>query len=349
MLNRLALAPLTNGQSASDGTLLDTEYDWLVMRARGGFGLTMTCAAHVQEAGQGFAGQLGIFSDAHLPGLTRLAKGIREHGSLAVVQLHHAGMRAPQDLIGRRPLCPSDNPRSGALAMSPTAVEQAVEDFIVAAERADQAGFDGVELHGAHGYLIGQFLSPTINQRADAFGGSFENRSRFLWQIIEGIRNRCRPDFQLGLRLSAERFGVDLAEMRALCADILSSEKVEYVDLSLWDVFKRPGSEESGPLLFDSFADLPRCGTRLGMAGKIRTPKEARRALDMGADFLLLGRAAILDHDFPNRLRDDAQFVPSAMPASEEHLRAQGVSAPFFQYLRQFDGMVEDPDKASSR
>ena len=100
MKNRFMLAPLTNLQSHVDGTLSDDEYHWLTQRAVGGFGATMTCAAHVQAVGQGFPGQLGIFSDVHLSGLTRLAAGIKAANSVAIVQLHHAGMRSPKDLIG---------------------------------------------------------------------------------------------------------------------------------------------------------------------------------------------------------------------------------------------------------
>ena len=106
MKNRFMLAPLTNCQSHDDGTLSDDELRWLTLRAAGGFGLTMTCAAHVQARGQGFAGQLGVFDDRHVPGLTRLAAAIRAQGSLAMMQLHHAGMRAPATLIGETPICP---------------------------------------------------------------------------------------------------------------------------------------------------------------------------------------------------------------------------------------------------
>ena len=109
MKNRFMLAPLTNSQSHADGRLSDEEFHWLTMRAKGQFGLTMTCAAHVQAVGQGFPGQLGIFGDEHLDGHTRLAKAIKDEGSIAVVQLHHAGMRSPKELIGQSPVCPSDD------------------------------------------------------------------------------------------------------------------------------------------------------------------------------------------------------------------------------------------------
>ncbi len=130
------------------------------MRAEGGFGLTMTCAAHVQAIGQGFPGQLGIWSDAHLEGLTRLATTLNATGTVSYVQLHHAGNRSPTELIGQQPVCPSDDPSTGARALTNDEVHEVVAAFVAAARRAELAGFNGVELHGAHGYLICQFLPP---------------------------------------------------------------------------------------------------------------------------------------------------------------------------------------------
>ncbi len=150
MKNRFMLAPLTNCQSHDDGTLSDEEFNWLTMRAQGGFGLTMTCAAHVQAVGQGFPGQLGVFADKHLEGLSHLATTIKAHGSVAVCQIHHAGMRSPSELIGTSPVAPSADEKTGARALSLEEVEQLVADFVAAAVRSEKAGFDGVEIHGAH-------------------------------------------------------------------------------------------------------------------------------------------------------------------------------------------------------
>ncbi len=112
------LAPLTNTQSHPDGVLSDDEFNWLTLRAEGGFGLTMTCAAHVQAVGQGFPGQLGAFDDKHLEGLTRLAAAIKAHGSVSSLQIHHAGNRSPKELVGT-PVCPSDDPKTGARGAHP--------------------------------------------------------------------------------------------------------------------------------------------------------------------------------------------------------------------------------------
>ena len=124
MKNRFMLAPLTNSQSHEDGLMSEEEFHWLTMRAKGGFGLTMTCASHVQAIGKGFPGQMGVFSDLQLEGLSRLSKEIKSHNSVAILQLHHAGMRSPKELIGEDPVCPSDNKEFSARELSLEAVHQ---------------------------------------------------------------------------------------------------------------------------------------------------------------------------------------------------------------------------------
>jgi 2,4-dienoyl-CoA reductase-like NADH-dependent reductase (Old Yellow Enzyme family) len=344
MKNRFMLAPLTNQQSHGDGTLSDEEFRWLTMRAKGGFGLTMTCASHVQPQGRGFAGQLGIYSDIHLEGLRRLAGAIRAENSLAAVQLHHAGMRALKPLIAGQPVCPSDNAEFGGRGMTTAEVEEVVEAFIAAAQRADLAGFDGVELHGAHGYLLCQFLSPTVNRRTDRYGGSLENRARVIFDIIKGVRARCRPDFQLGLRLSPERFDLQLAEIRDLAQQLMSDGEVDYLDMSLWDVRKEPEDATfQGRSLMSYFTELKRGQVRLGVAGKVMAPRDAVDCLEAGADFVLLGRAGILHHDYPNRLRADTNFRPVALPVTAEYLRGEGLSSAFVDYMSRWAGFVAEP------
>jgi 2,4-dienoyl-CoA reductase-like NADH-dependent reductase (Old Yellow Enzyme family) len=345
MKNRFMLAPLTNTQSHVDGTLSDDEYNWLTMRASGGFGLTMTCAAHVQAQGQGFPGQLGIFSDDHLPGLTRLADGIKERGSLSMVQLHHAGMRSPEDLIGCQPQCPSDNSKWGARVLSTEEVEQLIEDFICAAVRAEQAGFDGVEVHGAHGYILAQFLSSETNQRTDQFGGNAENRGRPIKQIIDGIRDRCRNDFILGLRLSPERFEVALGDIIDFSQSVLNDGKIDFLDMSLWDIFKEPEEDAyKGRSLMSYFTELERGNVALGVAGKLRTPEEITQAMKENIDFVLLGRAAILHHDYPLKMQENQNFVPVSNPVSADHLRAEGLGEAFVTYMSGWKGFVQESD-----
>ncbi|MBN1097036.1 NADH:flavin oxidoreductase [Blastococcus sp. TML/C7B] len=339
--NRVWLAPLTNTQSHPDGRLSDEELHWLSMRARGGHGLTMTAAAHVQAGGQGFPGQLGVFSDDHLPGLTRLATALKDEGSLASLQLHHAGNRSPRDLVGR-PVGPSDHEKSGARAMTGDEVAQLVEDFAAGAQRAERAGFHGIEVHGAHGYVLAQFLSPEENRRTDGYGGSLENRARLLFEVVRAVRERCGPDFQVGVRISPERFGLRLGEVREVAAELLLSDAVDYLDLSLWDVAKQPEEEgfQDRPLM-DWFTDLDRGTTRLGVAGKVRSGQQVTEALDRGADFVMVGRASILHHDFPERVRADGSFA-TRTPVSPAHLADEGLSPVFVEYMRNWRGFVTE-------
>jgi len=341
MPNRFMLAPLTNQQSHDDGTLSDEEKKWLVMRAEGGFGLVMTCAAHVQRRGRGFSGQLGTFSDHHVAGLTGLASAIKSHGSVAICQLHHAGRRSPAELIGEQPVCPSDDPSTGARALDSGEVEELVRDFVAAAVRCDRAGFDGVELHGAHDYLICQFLSAETNRRTDRYGGSLENRSRLLMSIIEGIRSECRADFNVSVRLSPERFGMVTAEICELF-DRLVDVGVDFLDMSLWDVFKEPVDERlAGRRLVDVFAERRRGATRLAVAGKLYSAADAQRAVDAGADIAVIGRGAILHHDFARRAAAP-DFVMRELPVTSSELRAEGLSDLFVGYMRNWKGFVAD-------
>lgn len=334
MPNRLALAPLTNTQSYADGSLSDEEVKWLAMRAEGGFGITMTAAAHVNSAGQGFPGQLGIFDDNHLAGLKKLAKLIQEQGSLAVVQLHHAGLRSPRELIGEMPVAPSPSEKFSARGLSHGEVKSLIEDFIKGAERAKAAGFDGVELHAAHNYIICQFLSSEFNQRTDEFGGSLQNRSRLLFDIITGIRERCGSDFLLGVRLTPERHGIELDEAVATAKVLFEKKEIDFLDISAWNVYKEPVEEAlQGRSLLSYFTELDRGSICLAAAGKVYTPEDINYCLEVGLDFVLMGRAAMLHHNYPALMKLDSGFVPNRIPVSREYLLAEGLSERFIDYV----------------
>jgi 2,4-dienoyl-CoA reductase-like NADH-dependent reductase (Old Yellow Enzyme family) len=338
--NRFMLAPLTNKQSRPGGVLSDEEINWLSLRARGGFGLVMTAAAHVQAVGQGFEGQLGVFGDQHLAGLARMAERLRAGGAVSAVQLHHAGNRAPRELVGQ-PVSASDDAESGARPLTLGEVERLRDDFIAAAVRAEKAGFDGVEIHGAHGYVITQFLSAETNLRDDRYGGGLENRSRLLFEIVDGVRASTGPSFQVGVRLSPERFGLKLEETRETARRLLREGKIDYLDLSMWEVFKEAAEEpfRERPLLA-WFTELERGAVRLGAAGKLMTPDQCRAAIDAGCDYVSLGRAGILHHDYPDQLRREPRFRPVATPVAPAHLAKEGLTAGFIEYMRSFKDFV---------
>jgi 2,4-dienoyl-CoA reductase-like NADH-dependent reductase (Old Yellow Enzyme family) len=341
--NRFMLAALTNLQSGADGVMSDDEFNWLTKRAAGGFGAVSTCASHVRERGIGFPGQLGCWSDQHLDGLKRLADRLNAEGAHSIVQLHHAGMRTPHELIDGAPECPSDNEKFGAKALSGDDVERLKDDFLAAAKRAASAGFHGVELHGAHGYILCQFLSPEINQRDDQYGGNAENRSRLLFELVERVRDECPADFSVGVRLSPERFGVQLEDIVEVARRLLAEEQIDYLDMSLWDVFKIPaGAADTDKPLLDYFTELDRGRVRLGAAGKIHSGADALRALNSGLDFVIIGRGGILHHDFPRQVEANPDFVAAALPVSAAQLQKEGLGPAFVDYMRGWEGFVSD-------
>ena len=342
MKNRFMLAPLTNTQSNEDGSLSEAEFNWLLMRAKGGFGLVMTCASHVQENGKGFPGQLGIFSDNHIHGHTKLSNAIKKEGSLAVIQLHHAGMRSPEDIINEKPVCPSENKELNARALSYKEVLEVRDSFIEAAKRAKKAGYDGVEIHGAHGYLLGQFLSKDINKRDDEYGGSLKNRSRIIFEIIEGIRKQCSDSFLVGLRLSPERFGMDLQEIKTIAQQLIDQGNIDFLDISLWDCFKRPEEEiHQDKSLLEHVNSLNFKNVKLTVAGKISSGRDVHDILNSNVDFVSIGRSAILHHDFPKQVEENPNFEPQELPVSRTYLKEEGLSEAFINYMNRWPDFVE--------
>ncbi len=342
MKNRFMLAPLTNRQSHEDGTISEDELHWLVMRAKGHFGIVMTCASHVQANGKGFPGQLGIFGDQHIPGHKRLTKQLHVYGSLAVIQLHHAGMRAPIELIDGNPVAPSNVEKYGARALTENEITDLKNAFIEASIRAQKSNYDGVELHGAHGYILSQFLSAEINKRTDQYGGSLENRARLLYEIVEGIREKCGSKFLLGVRLSPERFGMDIDEIKTICQVLSDAHQIDFLDISLWDSFKYPENKNyvQKPLI-NYFTELHLNKTKLTVAGNIKSASDVQAVIDMGVDFVSIGRAGILYHDFPKQVMNNPNFEPISTPVSESYLKHQGLGPEFIEYMKKWDGFVK--------
>lgn len=343
--NRLWLAPMTNLQSHADGSLGNDELAWLERRAAGGFGVVETCAAYVSGDGKAWAGELGMSDDAFAPGLAKLASAIGKHGALAFGQLFHGGLRADPALNGGTTYSASAVETKGAstpVAASSSWIQDVITRFRDAAVRCAEAGFHGVELHGAHGYLLGQFLSSVQNQRTDGWGGSFENRSRLMRATMRAVREAVPASFVVGVRLSPEDFGqsvgLDLDETLKL-AGLLCEDGADFIHASLWNASrnttKRP-TEHPIPLFRAAIpAKVP-----LVVAGSIWTREEAERAMAAGADAIAIGRAAILNPDWPKDAKD-AAWTPTRAPMSAADLEARAVSKTFVEYLRRFKLVAE--------
>jgi 2,4-dienoyl-CoA reductase-like NADH-dependent reductase (Old Yellow Enzyme family) len=339
--NRVVLAPMTNKQSHADGSLGEDELRWLSSRAEGGFGVVMTCAAHVAKDGQGWPGELGIFDDALLPGLTTLADALRQRGAVSMVQIFHGGLRADPVVSGALPW--SASAAEGVREATEDDLSRVIAQFADAAWRAKTAGFDGVELHGAHGYLLTQFLSAEQNRRTDAWGGALANRARLLREVLRGVRDRVGPSFTVGVRLSPENFGnargLDLDES-VQTARWLAEDGADFIHLSLWRALepttKRP-AEHPLPVFR---AALP-IDVALLAAGAIWTRAEADAVIELGADGVALGRSAIVNRDWPLQARRDA-WQPRRPPVTMADLRDEGLSEAFAGYMRMWKGFVEE-------
>ncbi len=341
--SRFILAPMTNRQSPDAGRLSEDEFNWLAARASTGFGMLMTCATAVRAQGVGFPGQLGIYADHHIDGLERLAGRLNQGGAHSVVQLHHAGIRSPADLIEGPAEGPSDHAETGSRGLTLVEVAALKGDFVRAAKRAERAGFHGVEIHGAHGYILAQFINPTLNLRTDRYGGDLEGRARLLFEIVEEVLGACGPDFSVGVRISTQRYEGALSELLWLTDHFMAQAQIDYLDVSLWDVFKVAQEEgfDDRPIMCH-VTDRKTGAVPLAVAGNIRTGEQVRRALELGADLLSIGKAAILHHDFPRRVASDPDFTPAPMPVSRDYLRAQSLGETFIDYLTLWPDFVEE-------
>ena len=168
-----------------------------------------------------------------------------------------------------------------------------------------------------------------------------ENRSRVVFDVIDGIRARCSADLNLAIRLSPERFGMKTSEIVEVYGRLVESGKVDMIDMSLWDCFKVAVDEDcDGKVLIDIFANLERGATKLAVAGKLYSAADCQRAVDAGADIVAVGRAAITNHDFP-RLAKDPTFAMRTLPVPRATLRAEGLSESFIGYMGNWPGFAE--------
>lgn len=334
--HRVALAPLTNKQSNADGTLSEDEFQFLERRA-GEFAVISTCATYVSEEGKAWDGQLGISTNEHIPGLSALAAAIDADGSAGLVQLHHAGAKA--DLAPRKLSTFDHDDVHGATEAD---IARVTADFVAAAKRAEEAGFAGVEIHGANGYIFTQFLAPEDNPRTDGYGGALPARARFLRETLQAVRAATSPSFAVGVRISpvdvwAVR-GIVLADSVQL-VQWLAEDGADFVHLSLGDASGPAPHGDASTIVATAIREALPADVPLFAAGGIWTRDDARRATDAGVDVVVLGRSAIAHPDWPSASAENS-FTPSKPPWDPALLEAASVGPDLLEYLRGFAGMV---------
>lgn len=318
--NRIGLSPMCQ-YSSTEGLANDWHLVHLGSRAVGGAGLVLTEAAAVDPRGRISPSDLGIWDDRQVPGLQRVASFIRAHGAVAGIQLAHAGRKAstsppweggravPSGLGGWQPVAPStdafdaNSPVPGALDRD--GILDVIAAFREAAARAAAAGFQVVEIHAAHGYLIHEFLSPLTNHRTDEFGGSYDNRTRLLKQVCKAVRDVWPADLPLFVRVSSTDWaeGGWRAEDTVALAHHLSSVGVDLVDCSSGGI--APGvAIPAGPGYQVPFSQRIKDTTPMLTAavGVITSPAQADQIIrNEQADLILLGREMLRDPYWPLR------------------------------------------------
>ncbi len=312
--NRILMAAMGNNFSHPQGTVSDRAIAYYRERAKGGTGLIITEATPVSLSGRHRGRGLCAYDDSFLPGLRRLAASVHDHGSAIALQLHHAGRLADPDITGSPPLAPSPIPRAPGAPVPKELSQDEIQGIIIqlgqAARRAKEAGFDAVEIHGAHGYLIYQFLSPRTNKREDFYGGNPENRVRFALEVLRQVRKEVGNSFPVLFRLSAREFsenGYSLEESLDWAIE-LERAGASALHVSGGTTESLTGSAQViPPMVFPEAYHVPLAAAikkkvRIPViaVGRLGTPAVAERVLDEGqADLIAAGRAFLCDPYWP--------------------------------------------------
>jgi 2,4-dienoyl-CoA reductase-like NADH-dependent reductase (Old Yellow Enzyme family)/thioredoxin reductase len=310
--NRLVMPPMGTNYALKDGTVTQRQIDYYEERAGGGVGLVIVEISCVDSpVGKAGVRQICIDDDRFIPDLSRLAEAIKRHGVKAAIQIHHAGRQTSAKFTGHQPVAPSPIPAPAGeqpreLTLSEIAI--LVGRFAEAAERAKRAGFDGVEIHGAHGYLISQFLSPLSNRRQDAYGGDLEKRARFLLEMIEAIRRRVGRSYPIWCRLSAMEIGVEdgiTLEETQVVARLVEEAGVDAIHVSAHQVTpaRRPPMAQP-PCLFVPLAEGIKKVVSVPVIAVGRIPPELGEGVlhEGKADFISIGRALLADPHLPQKV-----------------------------------------------
>ena len=327
--NRLVVAPMTHFGSQADGLISDQERTFLSNRA-GDMGMFITAATLVQKDGKAFHGQPEATGEHCLDSLKETAQILQQQGAKAILQIHHGGSKAIDDLLdGLDKISASANEAEHAREATAEEVEALIASYAQAADLALRAGFDGVEIHGANTYLIQQFYSAQSNRRNDQWGGSLENRMRFPLAVIDAVvavrEKHQRDDFIIGYRFSPEEPGDDgltMTETGALI-DALVQKPLQYLHVSLWEFDKkirRGGDTAQTRMQFIHErinGKLPLIGV-----GNLFTADQILAAYETGwAEFIALGKTVMINPHIATQIREgrEDEIVTQLDPTRADH------------------------------
>ncbi len=312
--NRIVLPPMVCFTFAEkDGFVSEKNINHYAQIAKNGIGLIVVEATAVDPNGRLSMDQLGIWDDKYIEGLSKIANAIHENGSKAFIQIHHAGLRttkgATDDIISSSNY---EDKKSKAREMSIDEIHEVIRSFVAAAVRAKTAGFDGVEIHGAHGYLLTQFFSEKINKRNDKYGGKFENRNRIAEEIYKCIRYKVGDDFVIGIRMGCNENSLEESIKRAGVF-----EQIGYDYLNVSTGFDNSPIEEEVPEGFPGNfivygaskikenVNMPVIGVNM-----IKDEMDISRLINEDyLDFVAIGRGQLADYNFTNHLENNETII----------------------------------------
>ena len=338
---------MTNKQSHKNGIISDDEINWLLERAKGNFGIITTAATNVSKDGKAWEGEFGVFDDMHIPKLIELNCKIHRTKSLIFAQLFHGGMRSPQNLTKVIPQSASrlkckESKTGYCRRLNQKEIKNIIDDFSSAAIRCYKSGFDGIELHAAHGYLISQFLGNKSNLRKDKWGGNLKNRAKFLIEIINKIKKNVPESFLIGVRLSPEieSIGINILDTIKLIK-IIKNLNIDFIHLSCWNVFNKPITINSNrtitEYILDKQYDLPTIISTGGVWNSIH----AENVINQGADIVGVGRVAIAHPFWPKKILD-IKYNPKHPPYDESELLKAKLGKNFINYMKKWDGFIKN-------
>ncbi len=322
--NRFVRSATWEGLATDTGASTSRLSDLMAQLAQGGVGLIISSHAFVSPEGQAGPWQLGIYSDDLLPGLQEMTGQVHEAQGKIIAQLAHAGCRAATDLSGQPAIGPSTGEDNGCQAMSRKDIQRIVDAFTQASLRAEKAGFDGVQIHAAHGYLLSQFLSPHFNHREDEYGGSVPNRSRILLEILERIKKDAGRDFPTLVKINSEDFlegGLTQEDMLQVC-ELLQEHGIDGIEMSggtgqsgqYIPSRKTPIKSSEDEAYYRSAAKRyqERLNVPLILVGGIRSHEVAQSLVEQGvADCIALSRPLIREPGLVRRWQS-GDTAPSA-------------------------------------
>ena len=358
--NRLLMAPMTTCTGFYDGSVNSELVEYYRARA-GSIGTVIVECCFIDDKGLAFPGAIGIDSDSKVPGLAKIAQAIKEKGSKAVLQIYHGGrMSEPKLIGGQSPVAPSAlaAPREGAatpIALTSEEVDGMIAKFGEGVRRAIEAGFDGVEIHGANTYLIQQFFSPNSNQRTDQWGGSRENRAKFPLAVLEITHQMAQkyadPSFIIGYRFSPEEIeepGIRFADTMYLLEQ-LAARGLDYLHFSVGYTL-RPSivdSQDPTPLIdkyvamrSETLANVPVMGV-----GGVVNMEDAELALEHGYDMVAVGKACIAYPDWADRITQDKKLELFIDSTQREALT---IPEPLWRFSL-VDAMIRDMSMTSKK